>query len=54
MNDTEIESSLKAEVDSITSQQIPSPGGLEEMRKVLLELPAKYIAPGHGPFIKLV
>jgi flavorubredoxin len=54
MNDVEIDSSLKAEVDSITSQQIPSPVGLEEMRKVLLEQPAKYIAPGHGPFIKLV
>jgi flavorubredoxin len=54
MNESIIESNLISEVNSITSQQIPSPSSLEIIQKALLELSAKYIAPGHGPFIKLI
>ncbi|WP_238883715.1 MBL fold metallo-hydrolase [Clostridium sp. YIM B02551] len=48
-----IDSTIEEEINAITERQIPSPKALEIIKHVLSELPIKYIASGHGPFIKL-
>ena len=47
------ESNWKDEVNSISLQQIPSQDALILLQKTLRDINVKYIATGHGPFLKL-
>ena len=46
-------SNWKGEVNSITIQQIPSENALKTLQSILKDINVKYIATGHGPFLKL-
>ena len=48
-----VESTWRAELDGIRPEQIPDPVRLERLRKALAVLPARCLAPGHGPLIQL-
>lgn len=48
-----VKSTLEDEISGVSSEKIPNPVSCEEVKEKLLKLPANYIAPGHGPFIKL-
>ena len=49
----EVYSTWKNEVDNLTLQNIPSIDGLKTLQNNLRNIEVKYIATGHGPFIKL-
>jgi len=47
------DSNWKAEIDNISIQQIPSENELKTLQSILQDINVKYIATGHGPFLKL-
>lgn len=49
----EVDSNWKDEVDNLNNQNIPSMNGLKTLQDNLRNIEVKYIATGHGPFIKL-
>lgn len=51
--DKEFSSSWNYEVDSLKEQNIPSISKLETLKNDLRDINVKYIATGHGPFLKL-
>lgn len=53
LNDRVINSNINTEVEMLTEQQIPSLTAMQKLRKTLINLDVKDIAPGHGPYIKL-
>lgn len=48
-----INSNLKDEVQKISLEQVPSPDAYKVLTETILNLPVKYIMPGHGPARKL-
>ncbi|MDF2541486.1 MAG: lactamase [Herbinix sp.] len=50
---TEIESSWHSEIKNIQHNQLPDPEKRAKLQKNLAKLNPKYIAPGHGPCLKL-
>lgn len=53
VNDTVVASSLEDELAKIAAHQIPDPVALKAMQETILNLPVKYIIPGHGPVLKM-
>jgi len=47
------DSNWKDEVNNISLQQIPSENALKTLQSLLQDIHVKYIATGHGPFLKL-
>jgi flavorubredoxin len=52
-HDEIVDSNWKDEVESITTQHIPSQAAFEELQDTLMPLPVNYVALGHGPFLKM-
>ena len=48
-----INSNLKDEVRKISLEQVPSPDAYKALTETILNLPVKYIMPGHGPCKKV-
>lgn len=46
-------SNWKDEINNISIQQIPSENALKTLQNTLQDINVKYIATGHGPFLKL-
>jgi flavorubredoxin len=53
MFDKMADSKWKDEVNNISIQQIPSENALKTLQSILQDINVKYIATGHGPFLKL-
>jgi flavorubredoxin len=53
LSDPVINSTLPGELTGIAPHQIPDPAALKSVQGSLMELPVKYIVPGHGPVLKV-
>jgi flavorubredoxin len=50
---TIVRSNWKEEIAGISLQQMPSPTALQSLQQTLLDLPVKFIIPGHGSCLKV-
>jgi flavorubredoxin len=53
LNDFITEANWPEEVQGITLEQIPNPSAREKLQQTLLNQPIQFVAPGHGPCLKL-
>jgi flavorubredoxin len=53
LSESVVNSTLPVELGKIAPHQIPDPAALKSVKGSLMELPVKYIVPGHGPVLKL-
>jgi flavorubredoxin len=53
LSETIITANWEDEIKGIESHQIPSPEARKTIQETLLKLPLNYVAPGHGPVLKL-
>lgn len=53
ITDPIVDSKWEEEVKNITDQSIPSSSAREALQSTLLNLPVRYVALGHGPFLKV-
>ena len=53
LKDSILSSRWEEEIQKIDSSKIPSPEALELIKKTLAKIPAGFIAPGHGPCLKI-
>lgn len=53
LNEPIAHSNLDEEIQGITPDKIPNPEAIRDIQADLKDLPIKFIAPGHGPCLKL-